>query len=95
MSYGLHTHNYKGVTTFNDGHEHGYVGTTSQAPDIPGHTHRMVGETTFDDGHSHGYSLQTSPPLPAGNGHTHYYQSETTFNDQHIHYLFGYNTVSE
>lgn len=93
MPGNLHSHEYRGNTTYNDGHVHMYYGSTSQVPDTPNHMHIMMGETSYNDGHTHRYSLYTSPSIKVGNGHTHYYQAGTSFNDNHLHYLYGYNTV--
>jgi hypothetical protein len=93
MPDGLHSHNFRGVTTFNDGHVHRYGGMTSSDPNVRGHTHSMAGETTYNDGHIHRYSLQTGPEIRVGTGHTHYYRAATTFNDGHVHYLYGYTSV--
>jgi len=93
MPDGLHSHAFRGRTTFNDGHAPGYTGITRLAPDVPGHLHQMTGETTFADGHVHRYSLYTGPEIPVDGGHTHYYQAVTSFNDGHVHYLFGYTTI--
>lgn len=89
----LHSHDFRGRTTFNDGHTHGYSGVTSDNPDVPRHIHYMMGETTFNDGHVHRYTLFTNPEIRVGRGHTHYYQASTSFNDGHVHYLYGYTTV--
>jgi hypothetical protein len=92
MPDSLHSHNFSGVTSYNDGHVHRYWGTTSIDPDIPRHTHFMSGETTFEDGHTHLYALYTSPEIRVGRGHTHYYQAATRLNDGHVHYIYGYTT---
>ena len=89
----LHSHGFRGRTSFNDNHTLGYTGVTCLNPDVPGHVHYMTGATTFNDGHIHRYALYTSPEIPVDGGHTHYYQSATSFNDGHIHYLYGYTTV--
>jgi len=95
LSDRLHSHYFRGVTSYNDGHIHRYSGTTSQDRDTPGHVHTMTGETTFEDGHVHSYSLMTGAPIPVANGHTHYYKAATAFNDGHTHNLTGYTTVYE
>ncbi len=94
MPDSLHSHDFTGVTSFNNDHIHRYWGMTSQDPDIPNHAHFMSGQTTFEDGHIHRYSLRTSPEIKLARGHTHYYQAATTLNDGHIHYIYGYTTVS-
>lgn len=89
----LHSHGFRGRTTFSDGHTHEYSGITSMNPDIPGHVHYMAGVTAFNDGHVHRYSLYTSPEIQVDRGHTHYYRAATSFEDGHVHYLFGYTTI--
>lgn len=89
----MHTHNFNGVTTLNNGHMHSYSGVTGAAPDVPGHVHLMMGVTTVNDGHSHNYNLQTSQSMPAMEGHTHDYQAPTSFADWHDHSLIGSTSV--
>ena len=93
MPDGIHSHNFGGETTFNDGHVHGYRGTTSLNPNFPGHIHSMMGDTTFNDGHIHRYLLSTGPGIRVAGGHIHYYEAATSYNDGHIHYLRGYTTI--
>lgn len=93
MPDGLHSHDFRGVTTYTNGHVHRYTGTTSAAPNVPGHTHFMAGETSVSDGHTHRYGLYTGPDIQADGGHTHQYQGATALNDRHVHYLYGYTTT--
>jgi hypothetical protein len=93
MPNGLHSHSFRGRTTFNDGHTHGYTGITSLSPDVRGHVHFITGATTFNDGHIHRYALYTSREIPVAGGHTHFYQAATSFNDRHVHFLFGFTSV--
>ena len=95
MQYGLHRHDFNGVTTFDNGHTHQYYGKTSLDSDVSGHVHYMIGETTFDDGHIHQYELQTGSSIPIDGGHIHYYQAATSFDNGHIHYMSGYTGYSQ
>lgn len=92
MSNELHDHNYRGVTTFSDGHVHQYTGRTSTNPDSIGHIHTIRGVTTFNDGHVHHYTTITSKAIYFNEDeHYHYYRGETTVVDGHDH-LFAGNT---
>jgi hypothetical protein len=68
----VHTHQFKGVTSFDVGHNHRYVGTTEPAPSGVQHTHKYFTFTSFDDGHKHEIKGVTDPAifLPSG-GHIH------------------------
>jgi hypothetical protein len=86
----LHTHQYKGVTVYVDGHLHLFSGVSSASPDVPGHTHTIAGRTTTDAGHSHGYSLTTREPTMVGPGrHYHYYAGDTDMAMGHRHPMSG------
>ena len=90
MSAMLHTHQFKGVTTYVDGHLHFWSGVTSASPNVPGHTHIVAGETTVNDGHSHSYSLRTYPPTYVDQGHYkhyHYYEGDTHTTLDHHHHM--------
>lgn len=84
----LHTHEFKGVTVYVDGHLHLFSGVSSASPETPGHTHIIAGETTTDHGHSHGYSIQTQGPTyvdPGRYRHYHYFTGETYYTWGHAH----------
>lgn len=84
----MHTHQFKGVTVYVDGHLHLFSGVTSASPETPGHTHTVSGETTTTDGHSHGFSIQTQPPTYVDEGgykHYHYYVGQTYNVRNHSH----------
>ena len=49
----IHNHQFKGVTSFDDGHSHRYAGTTEPAPSGVPHTHRYFTSTSVDDRHRH------------------------------------------
>lgn len=85
MSARLHTHAFKGVTVFVDGHLHLYHGISSASPDIPGHTHIIAGQTTVNDGHSHGYNIVTEGPHKVNSGHYHYFNGNTQVTMGHSH----------
>jgi hypothetical protein len=84
----LHTHQFKGVTVYVDGHLHLFSGVTSASPETPGHTHVVAGQTTTADGHSHGFSIVTQPPTYVDEGrykHYHYYTGNTYTVRNHSH----------
>jgi len=84
----LHTHQFKGVTVYVDGHLHLFSGVSSASPETPGHTHIIAGETTTTDGHSHGFSIVTQPPTyvdEARYKHYHYYTGNTYTVRNHFH----------
>lgn len=84
----MHTHKFKGVTVYVDGHLHLFSGVSSAAPETPGHTHVIAGETTMADGHSHGFSIVTQPPTYVDAGrykHYHYYKGQTFVVRNHSH----------
>jgi hypothetical protein len=75
----IHTHQFKGVTSFDDGHSHQYAGTTEPAPSGVQHTHRYFTSTSVEDRHRHQIRGVTglSIPLPNG-GHYHEFSGVTT-----------------
>jgi hypothetical protein len=89
----MHTHNFSGVTTLNDGHLHHYSGVTGTAPNVPGHVHAMNRTTTVNDGHTHNYRLQTRQKRAIAGGHSHDYEASTSFTDGHNHNLGGTTSV--
>lgn len=48
----VHTHESRGVTSFDVGHNHRFAGTTEPAPSGGQHIHRYFTFTSFDDGPS-------------------------------------------
>lgn len=82
-----HSHNFKGVTTYVDGHLHLFSGVSSISPDVPGHTHIIEGQTTTNDGHSHGYSIVTQGPTYVDSAHYHYYEGNTFTVLDHRHFI--------
>lgn len=58
-----HSHYYSGITSFENGHIHGYEGITTLAPTGVPHVHYIQGITTYDDGHVHTYWLTTIQAL--------------------------------
>ena len=85
----MHTHEFKGVTTYVDGHLHLFSGVSSASPNIRGHTHVVEGTTTTDSGHSHNYSLTTWPQTDVNAGHYHYYEGATAISEGHDHPMSG------
>jgi hypothetical protein len=86
----LHTHQFKGVTVYIDGHLHLFSGVSSESPDTPGHTHNIAGRTTTDAGHFHSYLLISHGPTVVGPGrHYHYYAGDTAIALQHRHPMSG------
>ncbi|MFC0561961.1 YmaF family protein [Halalkalibacter alkalisediminis] len=75
----IHTHEFKGVTTFDVGHDHRYAGTTEPAPSGVQHTHRYCTFTTFDAEHKHVIRGVTGPAifLPDGR-HFHKFNGVTS-----------------
>ncbi|WP_100404309.1 YmaF family protein [Bacillus solitudinis] len=75
----VHTHQFKGVTSFDVGHNHYYAGTTEPAPSGVQHTHKYFTFTTVDDRHKHVIHGVTGPAvrLPDG-GHYHEFSGETS-----------------
>ncbi|MFZ5974773.1 MAG: YmaF family protein [Bacillota bacterium] len=81
----MHTHAFKGVTTYIDGHLHLFSGVSSASPDVPGHTHYITGTTTISNGHSHSFNLITHTQTNVNSGHYHYYQGDTAIVLGHSH----------
>lgn len=93
MPNGFHTHNFNGVTSITDNHDHRYSGITSRDPDTMGHTHIMEGFTTTDDLHIHAYRLRTGPAIYRNGDHYHGYQGSTAVAVTHFHGMNGYTTL--
>jgi hypothetical protein len=84
----MHSHKFKGVTTYVDGHVHLFSGVSSMSPDVPGHTHTIEGQTTVDDGHSHGFYIITQGPTKVDSkAHYHYYEGNTNIVRNHKHFI--------
>ncbi|WP_102345156.1 YmaF family protein [Bacillus sp. Marseille-P3661] len=83
----IHTHNFSGVTSYDVGHNHKYVGRTEPAASGVQHTHRYFTFTSIDDGHEHIIQGVTGPAifLPNG-GHIHEFNGMTTVDGQTPHY---------
>jgi hypothetical protein len=88
-----HTHLYRGETSFNNGHKHGYWGVTSPSPDVPGHTHDLGGRTCEQDRHMHRYTFATGPERGNSGGHVHYFVGAAEYSDGHIHTMAGYTSA--
>ena len=75
----IHNHQFKGVTSFDDGHSHRYAGTTEPAPSGVPHTHRYFTSTSVDDRHRHQIRGITGLAIPLPNGgHYHEFSGVTT-----------------
>lgn len=86
----VHIHEFKGVTSFDDGHSHQYAGTTEPAPSGVPHSHRYFTFTSVDDRHRHRISGMTGPAIPLPNGgHYHEFSGYTTVDDGHRHIYRG------
>jgi hypothetical protein len=91
----VHVHHFSGVTSFDVGHRHRYLGTTEPAPSGVPHTHAYFTVTSFDDGHEHVIKGRTGPEIPLPNGgHIHLFEGVTTVNGiiPHTHYYAGRTT---
>jgi hypothetical protein len=75
----VHVHQFKGVTSYEVGHNHRYAGTTEPAPSGVQHTHKYFTFTSIDDAHKHVIRGVTGPAihLPRG-GHYHEFSGTTT-----------------
>jgi len=77
----VHVHPFSGVTSFDVGHRHRYIGTTKPAPSGVPHRHAYYTVTTVDDGHSHVIEGVTGQAIPLpGGGHYHFFRGVTTVN---------------
>ncbi|MDQ0341070.1 hypothetical protein J2S00_003914 [Caldalkalibacillus uzonensis] len=88
----VHTHQFKGVTSFDVGHNHRYAGTTEPAPSGIQHRHRYFTFTSFDEGHRHVIRGVTGPAIPLPNGgHYHEFSGVTTVSGaiRHTHRYRG------
>ncbi|MDN9011466.1 YmaF family protein [Brevibacillus laterosporus] len=88
----VHRHPFSGTTSFNDGHDHQYIGVTEPAPTGVPHVHRYYTITSFDDGHSHVIEGTTGPAIQLRRGgHIHYFEGYTTVNGRrpHTHHYKG------
>ncbi len=94
--YLVHTHAFRGVTSFDVGHNHRYAGTTTPAPSGVQHRHRFFTVTSFDDNHDHVIRGTTGPAiqLPSG-GHIHQFSGFTTVNGAipHTHRFSGRTSI--
>lgn len=82
----IHSHEFRGTTSFDDGHKHRYAGRTEPAPSGVQHTHRYFTFTTVDDRHRHEIRGVTGPSIPLPNGgHYHEFSGVTTVSGTHPH----------
>ncbi|WP_019533980.1 YmaF family protein [Paenibacillus ginsengihumi] len=81
-----HVHPFSGVTSYDAGHTHQYVGTTEPAPSGVPHVHRYHTVTSFNHGHTHTIHGVTGPAIDVpGGGHIHYFEGFTTVNGMPPH----------
>jgi len=81
-----HVHGFRGVTSFDVGHNHRYAGTTEPAPSGVPHTHRYFTFTSVDDQHRHEIRGVTGPAIPLPNGgHYHEFSGVTTVDGMNPH----------
>jgi hypothetical protein len=88
----VHVHQFSGVTSYDAGHRHQYVGMTEPAPSGVPHTHRYFTFTSFNDGHRHEIRGVTGPAIPLpGGGHYHEFSGVTTTSGRipHLHRYSG------
>lgn len=93
----MHVHEFSGVTSFDAGHRHAYIGTTAPAQSGVSHTHSYYTVTTFDDGHSHVIRGVTGPEIELpGGGHYHVFAGYTTVDGRipHSHSYRGQTAAS-
>lgn len=76
----VHTHEFKGVTSFDVGHDHRYAGRTEPAPSGVQHRHRFFTVTSFDANHKHVIRGITGPAIECPDG-------------RHFHKFSGFTTV--
>ena len=83
----MHSHRFKGVTTYVDGHLHLFSGISSVSPNVPGHRHFITGITTFNFAHSHPYNLITDTQTNVDSAHYHFYAGNTYEVLAHHHFI--------
>ncbi|MEK8126640.1 YmaF family protein [Paenibacillus filicis] len=81
-----HVHPFSGVTSYDDGHVHQYVGLTEPAPFGVPHVHQYYTVTSVNNDHKHVIQGVTGPAIamPRG-GHIHYFEGFTTVNGMRPH----------
>ena len=88
----LHTHRFKGVTVYVDGHLHLFSGVSGASPNVPGHVHSIAGQTTVNFDHLHEFSFLSQGPTYVDRElykHYHYYEGITDFALGHRHPMSG------
>lgn len=88
----MHTHQFKGVTVYVDGHVHLFSGVSSASPNVPGHVHNVAGQTSVSLDHFHDYSYNTQGPTyvdQAHYKHYHYHEGITGYSFAHRHPMNG------
>ncbi|WP_394239367.1 YmaF family protein [Niallia oryzisoli] len=81
-----HVHEFRGITSFDDGHSHRYAGKTEPAPSGVQHTHRYFTFTSIDNQHHHQIQGVTGPAIPLpGGGHYHEFSGFTTVSGMRPH----------
>lgn len=88
----IHTHKFKGVTVYVNGHVHLFSGVSGASANLPGHVHNIAGQTTVNSGHSHDFLFMTQGPTYVDRErykHYHYYAGVTSFVSGHRHPMSG------
>jgi hypothetical protein len=82
----VHVHPFSGSTTFNNGHDHYFAGTTEPAATGVEHVHGYHVVTSINDGHTHLIrgATGTSIEIETG-GHFHRFEGFTTVNGRNPH----------
>jgi hypothetical protein len=89
-----HHHEIKGVTSFVEGHNHRFIGVTSEGTSYKDHVHVYYAYTSLNHGHRHLMTGMTGKAIYLSDG-THYHEYEAftimSIEPEHIH-LFGGKT---
>jgi len=82
-----HVHRYRGRTTYNDRHRHGFDDFTGCRVSVGRgrHVHRYENRTTMNDGHRHRMDDTTGINYRVAGGHRHRSNTRTSYNDGHRH----------
>jgi hypothetical protein len=82
----VHDHEFRGITSFDVGHDHRYAGTTEPARSGVQHTHRYMTITSFDARHRHRIRGVTGPAISLpGGGHYHEFRGVTSVDGETPH----------
>ena len=74
-----HVHEFLGATTYYDGHNHRYTGSSSPVYYVGNkHVHRIVIIIEIEDGHDHEIEVLTGPEIYTDRGHVHHFLGRTS-----------------